>query len=278
MQNEMNILYSKSIDIIDMSQDRLANLFLIDIFCNDNKIPFVFDTGASVTVISTTVAEKIGAISLLDSATAGGNSGKPEVVSKCLIPSIRLGNNTIENIIGIVMPDDSLDFGTDEEGNRLSVNGFLGWDIIHKFKWVIDPIARNFTIYSPIKAEPKAHLHWDNMPIIDVLYNNDLMYFGLDTGNTESMFGKEFIPFLELLLKKSDTIVGVGGTSDENVYVAKDIQLNIDNKLIQLENISVLKRDVFPTNSFKVMGLLAADIIQNHKVMIDYINQDFLLF
>lgn len=61
----------------------------------------------------------------------------------------------------------------------------------------------------------------------------------------------------------------------ENVYLTKDIQLNIGGKFIQLDNISVLKRDVFPTKNFKVMGLLAADIIQNHKFVIDYINHDF---
>ena len=136
-------------------------------------------------------------------------------------------------------------------------------------------MRRDFTIYAPVKSEPKASLYWDNMPIIKAIHNNNLMYFGLDTGNTESMLGKEFIPFLESLQERSDILVGVGGTSDENVYLAEDIQLNIGDAFIQLKDISVLKRDVFPTNNFKVMGLLAADIIQNHKFIIDYANQDF---
>lgn len=33
--------------------------------------------------------------------------------------------------------------------------------------------------------------------------------------------------------------------------------------------------EIFPANNFKVMGLLTADIIQNHKFTIDYVNQDF---
>nr|WP_308742876.1 aspartyl protease family protein [uncultured Anaerocolumna sp.] len=69
MQNKMNILYSKDVDIIDMSHDRFANLLMIDIFHKDNRIPFVFDTGASITTISTTVADKIGAVSLSASVT-----------------------------------------------------------------------------------------------------------------------------------------------------------------------------------------------------------------
>ncbi|MBU5332551.1 aspartyl protease family protein [Anaerocolumna aminovalerica] len=275
MQNKMNILYSKDVDIIDMSHDRFANLLMIDIFHKDNRIPFVFDTGASITTISTTVADKIGAVSLSASVTVGGNSGKRKTVSKYLIPSIRLGSTFIENIICIVLPDEELDFGIDENENRLKINGFLGWDVIHKFKWIIDPILRNFEIYAPVISEEKNRLHWDNMPIIDVLFNNQPMHFGFDTGNTESMFGKKFIPFLESSLEKSDTIVGVGGIVKEEVYLINDIQLNIGGKYVQLDNISVLKRDVFPTKNFKVMGLLAADIIQNYKFIIDFINHDF---
>lgn len=44
-----------------------------------------------------------------------------------------------------------------------------------------------------------------------------------------------------------------------------------------VKNISVLKRDVFQTKDFKVMGLLAADILQNYKCIIDFINHDFQL-
>lgn len=271
----MKILYSEDTDIIDMSHDRFANLLVIDILNKDNRIPFVFDTGASITAISTTVAEKIGAIPLLDSVTVGGNSGKKKTVSKYLIPSIRLGNNIIDNIICIVMPDNELDFGIDEHGNSLKINGFLGWDIIHRFKWIIDPISRNFKICAPIITDLKNRLYWDNMPIINVLYNNHPMYFGFDTGNTESMFGKEFIPFLESIIETSDTLAGVGGTVEEKGYLAKDIQLNIGGSFVLLDNISVLKRDVFPTKNCKVMGLLAADIIQNHKFVIDYANQNF---
>lgn len=87
------------------------------------------------------------------------------------------------------------------------------------------------------------------------------------------MFSKEFIPFLEVKENKIDEIVGVGGVIEKEVYFAYSINFGIRNKSIELNKISVLKRDVFPTKDFKVMGLLVADI-QNYKCII---NHDFQL-
>ena len=277
MEKKMNILYSDSTNTINMSKERFMNLFLINILVDDKSIPLVFDTGASITAISESVADSIGTLSLSESVIVVGNTGKTETVSKSIIPTFGVGNNSIENLSVIVVPDNKLDFGLDEEGNSLRVNGFLGWDVISSFKWTIDPHRRNYIVEKPKRSESKEQLYWDNMPIINVQYDNDHMYFGFDSGNTESMFSKQFIPHLKIKQEKMDEIAGVGGIIEEEVYLVKRIKLSISNENIELKNISVLKRDIFPTTDFKVMGLLAADIIQNHKCIIDFINHDFQL-
>lgn len=277
MEEKMNILYSDSTNTINMSKERFMNLFLINILVDDKSIPLVFDTGASITAISESVADSVGAVSLSDSVVVGGNTGKTETVSKSIIPTFRIGNNTVENLSVIVVPDNKLDFGLDGGGNSLRVNGFLGWEVINSFKWTIDPHRRNYIIEKPERSESKELLYWDNMPIINVQYDNHHMYFGFDSGNTESMFSKEFMGHLKIKQEKMDQIAGVGEVIEEEVYLVKSIKLNVSNENIELKNISVLKRDVFPTTEFKVMGLLAADIIQKHKCIIDFINHDFQL-
>jgi len=277
MAKEMKILYSENENIINMSKQRFMNLFLINITVDGKFIPLVFDTGASITAISESVADSIGAIPLKDKITVGGNTGKIETVSKYMIPEFEIGDNTIKNLIVIVVPDNQLDFGFDKEGNSLKVNGFLGWDIISNFKWTINPHTRKFIIEKPQWYENKGLLYWDNMPIINAQYDNNCMYFGFDSGNTESMFSKEFIPFLETKHENKDDIAGVGGIIKEDVYTMGNIKLIISDKSIELMNISALKRDIFP-NTHKAMGLLAVDIIQNHGCVIDFINEDFRLF
>lgn len=274
---KMKVLYSDSKDSINMSKERFVNLFLIDIIVGDKTIPLIFDTGGSITAISKSVADSIGAVILPDSVKVGGNTGNTLEVSKRIMPTFIIGNNTIENSTVIVAPDKQFDFGLDEKGNSLKIYGVLGWDIISKFKWTIEPHTRSFSIEQPKLSESKELLYWDNMPIINVQHNNQNMYFGFDSGNTETMFSKNFIPFIKTKQEKIDDIAGVGGRVEENVYLVDKIKLRISNKDIELNNISALKRDIFPTKEFKIMGLLAADIIQNHKCIIDFTNHDFQL-
>lgn len=277
MDKEMKVLYSNSSDLINMSKDRFMNLFLIDILVDGKTIPFVFDTGATITVISESIANSVVSIPLQDRVRAGGNTGRTQSVSKRRIPTFKIGSNLVEDLSVIVVPDKQLDFGDDKEGNKLKVNGFLGWDIISKFKWIINPISRTYIIERPKSSKNKELLHWDNMPIINAQYGKHHMYFGFDSGNTESMLSKEFIPFLKDKQESIDDISGLGGSIEEDVYKLKEIELKISEKSIELRNISVLKRDVFPTREFVVKGLLASDIMQKHKCIIDFVNQDFQL-
>lgn len=277
MIKEMKIKYSKSIDTINMSKDQFINLFLIDIVINGNSIPLLFDTGGGKSVISKSLAESMGLNVLYDSIKAGGNTGKIQNFSTGVIPILKIGNSLISNLNVIIIPDDQLDFGFDEEGNSLKINGVLGWDVISRFKWVIDPHTRTYSIEKPKRYINKEQLYWDNMPIINVKYDDRQMYFGFDSGNTESMFSKDFIPLMKNKNEKTDKIAGVNEMIKEEVYLVKSIKINISNKDIVLNNISVLKRDIFPAKEFKVMGLLAADIIQNHKCVIDFTNNEFQL-
>lgn len=277
MNKEIKIKYSESKDTINMSKDQFVNLFLIDIVINGNPIPLLFDTGGSKTVIRKSLAEKMSLSVLSDSVKAGGNTGKIETFSTGVIPILKVGNNSISNLNVIIVPDSQLDFGFDEEGNSLKINGVLGWDVISSFKWVIDPHTRTYSIEKPKANKSKELLYWDNMPIINVKYDNRQMYFGFDSGNTESMFSKEFIPLMKTKKERIDKIAGINEMLEEEVYLLESIKINISNKDIVLNNISVLKRDIFPAKEFKVMGLLAADIIQNHKCVIDFTNNEFQL-
>ena len=69
----MKINYCEETEVIEMSKTKFGNLFLIDISFEDRTIPFVFDTGASITVISKSVSKLIGATPTEDTIVGGGN-------------------------------------------------------------------------------------------------------------------------------------------------------------------------------------------------------------
>lgn len=118
-------------------------------------------------------------------------------------------------------------------------------------------------------------MSWDNMPVIRAWYDTELLSFGLDTGNTESMFSQEFIPLLRSKVNHRDILRGLDGDSEEEVIIADDIELLILGTAVHRSGIPVLKRDIFPTRKGKVQGLLGADILQNQSFIPDYQNRIF---
>lgn len=274
----MKVNHSEEKETIKLSNTKFENLFVVDICFGDKIVPFIFDTGASVTCISKSVSKLIGAIPTGDSVIGGGNANSSISLDKSHIGSCEIGRILIEDISVVVVNNENLDFGVDETGNRLMVNGFLGWDIIQNFKWTISRKNESIIIEKPTDLiDIEGYLDWDNMPIIQAEFNNTQMFFGFDTGNTESMFSSNFIPFLNTDKRRKDIIAGVDGISENEVFIAENIDLNISNQAIRLNDISILQRDIFPSKKYNVMGLLAADIIQDYKCVLDYPGRVFKL-
>lgn len=274
----MKINHSEEKEEIKLSNTKFENLFVVDVCFGDEIVPFIFDTGASITAISKSVSKLIGAVPTGDSVIGRGNINTSISLDKSRINSCKIGSTIIENISVLVVNDENLDFGLDESGNRLMVNGFLGWDIIQNFKWTIDHKSESIIIEkSTDLIDIEGCLDWDNMPIIQAEFNNIQMFFGFDTGNTESMFSSNFIPFLNTDKRRKDIIAGVEGVSESEVFIAENIDLIIGDEAIRLNNISILERDIFPSKKYDVMGLLAADIIQDYKCVIDYPGKVFKL-
>lgn len=274
---DIKIQYSKTQDSICMSKERIANLILIDVMIGPVSIPFVFDTGATMTLMSKTVAEEIGATETEKTLEAGGSAGKQIELKTAVIDCMQIGQARIFNKEVAVVPDHALDFGVDDDGNQLCVKGFLGWDIIQHFKWTINTQLRTITIEKPALNKGDENLFWDGFLMLAVNYNGEEMHLGFDTGHTESMLGQRMIEKLNCKNQRVDLTTGVDGTVEEEVYNAERFEFSIGGTPIYLEDVCVLKREIFGAKDNQMLGLLGVDIIQNKVMEIDYFNRHFTL-
>lgn len=81
-----------------------------------------------------------------ETISGGGNAGDIITGKLALVEQIMIGSVAIKDItVGVVL-DEALDFGADEEGNQICVDGFLGWDIIQNRNWVLDYSNRCFEL------------------------------------------------------------------------------------------------------------------------------------
>lgn len=273
----MRILYCTESQMLETVEKKLANLPLINIEINGHRIPMVFDTGASMTIINESTL-KISSISSEGKEVVGaGNLGAKIKSNTKIIEELRIGKIVISDLEVIVVEDSTLDFGVDEDGNDLKIDGFLGWDVIQNFSWKVNRINNEIEVSTSEQSENDKNLFWDNMPIVPVRIDNEELYFGFDTGNTESILGSNFNATLRKTHHEKELIVGIDCRAEIEIEKLDALNLYVCGCEIQLKNLTMLDRDVFPTTKYEVQGLLAADLIENKVLWLDFKNNKFLI-
>lgn len=271
----LKVHFSNTASNIKMSDLKFANLYFLDIVINGELITVMFDTGATMTVLNKSTVNLIKAETNDNNLKAGGSSGKSKEYKTALISNILIGSNEIFEKEVLIVPDEAFDFGLDDEGNKFSAQGLLGWDIISLFMWTVDIKNRLYTVEKSFYRDVVHNLSWGNFPLIKVDWNKKTMFLGFDSGHTETILGKNMIEELDDLEMTIDSTVGVDGTLDEDAYITKEFSFTIGKTSVLLKNIMVFKRDIFGKVCPDMMGLLGSDIIQGRKWILDYPNRIF---
>lgn len=273
----MRIQYGIEPQVLETVQKKFANLPLINVNINNNKIPMVFDTGASMTIINESTLKKARIVREGKEVHCAGNLGVKISSNTKIIEEIRIGSIIISDLEVIVVEDSRLDFGVDKEGSQLKIDGFLGWDIIQNFSWKVDRINNEIEVFTSAQTEEENNLFWDNMPIISVNTDNEELHFGFDTGNTESILGSNFDATLRNTYHEKELMVGIDGREEIEVKKLEALNLKVCGNEIVLKSLTLLDREVFPTKRFKVQGLLGADLIENRVLWLDFKSNKFLI-
>lgn len=268
----MKIIFQEHSCQIPCETNILKNLIFINIALNGTTIPMVFDTGASISVISTSLSKMAGISSTREIIKGGGTSGNILKTEKMIVEKLSFGKMIVKDLEIIVAPDENLQFKPNDSEEYLQVHGFLGWDVIKHFYWSID-YKHNIILVR--KSEPQDHdknLMWDNMPIIQVSHGNKPLYFGFDTGHTETIFSHiNYFDNSETYSIK-EYIQGIDGKRTMDVLKVKTFSFIFQNQSYNLEDISLVNHPLFPTDSVEIYGLFGADILEDRILILDYPN------
>lgn len=275
VKNNFTVKFSNDITILKMPNVKFSNLYFLEIKINGVLVTVMFDTGATITVLNESIVDLIGAETTANTLNAGGSAGNIRECKTVLISKINLGSNELHEKEVLVIPDEALDFGLDEEGNKFIAQGLLGWDIISLFKWTVDRTNELFTIEKSYHKNVLHNLSWNNFPLIKIAWKDKTVCLGFDSGHTESIIGSKMIEHFDVLDSTIDTTVGVDGILEEEVYITEEFNFSIGKTPVSLNNTIILKRDIFGQGCTDMMGLLGADIIQNRKWLLDYPNEYF---
>ena len=256
-----------------------AGLMNIPVRFKDSLYDFIFDTGANLSSISRSMAEKLGLKIFNVTFDVGSSTGIQNKSALGLADSLLLGDIVVKNVVFLVIPDELVSFP--EIGYY--VNGIIGYPIIEQLREV--RINRNGVMTIPEKPVKSGlnNLALDGlMPIVSFRTDKDTLCFHFDTGAKHTDLFKPYLDKYKTEIMKEaelDTVKigGGGGFVNTEVYKLKNFVLYVGNKKVVLPEVNVRTKDLDDSGDI-FYGNIGQDLISQFNEMIinfEYMYVDF---
>ncbi len=238
---------------------------LINIVVNDSSgtssCPFVFDTGANISVISDSLSKKMGLRKIGAPFKVKAITGKEINAYASVCNTLRLGSILINNVVFMIFPDSALTFG---KGYR--IYGILGFPIIEQLGEFT--ISRSGKIRIPKQAQPKPISNFgleQLTPVIRLATSDDTLAFTFDTGAQATILNVPFYDKYRQFVESTGTAAdlkmgGAGGYTALKGYEIPEVVLIADGKPVILANIKVKTKSVTEDDKY-YYGNIGQDFI-----------------
>ncbi|UJH90913.1 retropepsin-like domain-containing protein [Antarcticibacterium sp. 1MA-6-2] len=253
-----------------------ASLKNLTVTSGDVKENFIFDTGANISTISETTAEKFGVKVLSGSFEVDAITGNKINSQIGIAPRLEIGPVIIYNAVCLIFPDDALSISQLD----YQINGILGFPVLEALDEI--QITRDNILIVPVE---QTHSREGNLaidfltPLLFLKDNQGAGVYTFDISATESMlydtYFKKHRAELENAAEVDYSFGGAGGvTTKKGLYTSFSPIVN--GRAIKLDQVIVLKEAVTPNNYF--YGNIGQDLIDKFEKMIINFDKMFLSF
>lgn len=251
-------------------RSNMVGLLEIPVHVGKNEECFLFDTGANISVVSESYAEKLGIKKLNTSFQIRASQGKRVESDLGVADSIIIGNIIFRNVVFIIMPDDKLDF----RGTGFRIRGAIGYPVISAMKEI--HIIRDSLLSVPLKQTSSKlnNLAMNGlMPIVQAITENDTLAFQFDTGADQTDLFSTFYNKHEEAVKKKGIlrtkyISGAGGTKAFDVYDIQYMIFKIGSNKVILPRVSIHPEPVNSKDREYTYGNIGHDVVAKFNEMV----------
>lgn len=246
----------------------IAGLITTTVSANDTASDFVFDTGAGISCITESMANKLGLTILPDNnINVMSFTGIENKVLIGVAPILSIGNITIHNVVFLVYPDTAFTFAN----GAYVINGIIGFPIIKELGTVT--VEENSLTFSKKNTTERKerNLFTDQLrSVLMLTYKDKTLPFNFDSGAKESTFNKSFYDLFQYYLDKNGTLVsektaGAGGQEVvSELLEVKDQNIRLGKLAIGLKKLQVDKSNygVYGKANY---GNIGQDVISQFK-------------
>lgn len=237
---------------------------IIEVVVNGQKMNCWFDTGAGLTVLSSTMAKKCKLkVSNGDKSSASAATGKTVSTQLGIIDSLHIDELTVKNHPCLVLNKKDLEFRI--LGIRvLKIDAIIGWNFIQEFDVKLSntaktiEFARNAPEYNGI-----SNFIWMGQPMVQgTTMKGEKTYFFIDTGAQTAGVYDSFVKKADVSKAKVKTIRlgSAGGSVRMKSYVFPQVNIDVAGIIISMNNVASMPNGytvpfvcdgVFGINEFK---------------------------
>lgn len=237
-----------------------AGLSRIPISINKVEEHVIFDTGANFSVITDSLAEKVG-LRIIDTSFKVNSITGLKIDSKLgIAENVSIGNNRLENVIFLVFPEHSLSFPQID----YTIDAILGFPVINALQEIQLIRGEEFRVTSNTTSDRPSNMAMDFLtPLIEVVEDGRSLPFTFDTGaNTTTLYSEYFKLREQSILSQGtrDTIMvgGAGGAKEVAIHVYP-FSAQIGQATFSLDSTAVYEQDLQAAAG--IYGNLGQDIL-----------------
>jgi predicted aspartyl protease len=247
----------------------------VPVEANNQRVELGLDTGANVSLLAKSTAERLG-VKMLDQSVSLGSITSIKLQPKLgFLPAMKLGGATIHNAIFVVLDDQALTFP-----DGFMLKGVIGFPVITGLGTV--SFKSDGTVSAARRSaragKPKMCLDAKNI-LFQGEYENKKLTFMLDTGAERSVL---YVPFLQDFTAEvkdkygltNERFTGVGGTEEVPAYIVKDFKVSFSGKDARLPEIRLLTKALTDNGKF-YYGNVGQDLIKRFRRMtLDFVSMN----
>lgn len=239
-----------------------------------DTIDFIFDTGANLSTVPKSTAQKMGMKIISGNIQVGTITGEKVSAQMAVCPQFHLGNIEVQNAVFLVLDDKQLSFP--EIGYQ--IHGILGFPVIEALQEIqLTQDGYFIVLKEETQINEQPNMAMDGLtPLIYI----DGKHYSFDTGADNSMFYHTYYleNQTEIDQKYTPTKFSFGGAAGhkefEGFLISKD--LDILGKKAQLTEIQLLKEKIKENEN--VYGNIGQDVIKQFNKMTLNFNKMFIRF
>jgi len=206
---------------------------LVPVRIQNKDYNFWLDTGSSLTMLASDVAEDLGITPLVkDTLEIVTSTGRVRA-QPALIPQLVIGPLVVDNAPSMIVNETMMQMREARPTGPTSpvkIDGIIGFDIIRQLDMELDYGDGILRLRNPATTRPDANrnMFWVGLPVIRIMSTDGIpLHFGLDTGAQLTFVTETLLDKLQLQPARMESrrVGGLGGEVSLRAPVLPDLRV-----------------------------------------------------